>query len=222
MQGHLQWLCLLALWCFSGSASASLYETFAAKYGLDPYLIKAVAYVESQGKPWTINMDGLPVMFDNKRDAVAFVQARQDSPWYVAVRIREGSFDYQWFSSPVDAGVYYQVALRKYGARNVYTARINPENVDIGLMQINWRQHREHARLTLEELFDPILNMDYASGLLADLIHKNGAWKGIALYHSKRPVNQSIYTKRIWKAYQGLLAADRDLQTKVQDTLSLR
>lgn len=200
-----RWIVGFAAVVAAWPAQANLYELFAKKYDLDPFLIKAVAWVESKGHPWTINLDGLPFTFASKQDAVSFVRDRQSSPWYVASN-PEGRTRYAWFSSRTDAERYVIALRRLHGYRvRIEMAAVNSVNVDIGLMQINWRWHGDRTGFSMEELFDPVFNMDYACRLLADLMRTHGTWEGIAKYHSNRPVNQAIYTRKIWQAYRGLV-----------------
>lgn len=189
----------VCLWLVPISVHANLYDVFANKYRLDPYLIKAIAYVESGGHPWTVNMDGRPFFFDTKAAAILFVTERQHTPCYVELS-QKGEIRRAWFAELYQAQ-RYAVSL----SPRAIAGCLNPRNVDIGLMQINWRYHQQEAGLTLSEMFDPIFNIDYASRFLAGLIEKHGIWTGIARYHSNRPANQATYTRKVWKAYQALV-----------------
>jgi len=190
-------------------AQANLYELFAKKYGLDPYLIKSVAWVESQGHPWTINMDGMPFSFTSKQEAILFVKERRVTPCYVLQTAQGKRLGMTWFASEVESQRQHKAVKTIQGTKGMVTsACLNPYNVDIGLMQINWRYHQKTAGFTVDELFDPVFNLDYASRFLAQLIRDNGTWPGIVKYHSNRPVNQALYAQRIWKAYRGLVVED--------------
>lgn len=190
-------------------AQANLYELFAKKYGLDPYLIKSVAWVESKGHPWTINMDGMPFGFTSKQEAILFVKERRVTPCYVLQTAKGKRQSIAWFATETEALRQHKaVETILHANGKVSTLCLNPYNVDIGLMQINWRYHQKTAGFTIDELFDPVFNLDYASRFLSKLIRENGVWTGIVKYHSNRPVNQAVYAQRIWKAYRDMVAKD--------------
>jgi soluble lytic murein transglycosylase-like protein len=56
--------------------------------------------------------------------------------------------------------------------------------VDIGCMQINYRYHgRKFA--SVEDMFDPARNVDYAARFLKDLKRREGSWTAaVARYHA--------------------------------------
>lgn len=56
--------------------------------------------------------------------------------------------------------------------------------VDIGCMQINWRYHGKQFA-SLEEMFDPARNVDYAARFLKSLHEREGSWTAtVARYHA--------------------------------------
>lgn len=56
--------------------------------------------------------------------------------------------------------------------------------VDIGCMQINYRYHGKQFA-SVEEMFDPGKNVDYAARFLASLHKKEGSWTAtVARYHA--------------------------------------
>lgn len=58
------------------------------------------------------------------------------------------------------------------------------ENIDIGCMQINLKHHPDAFR-TLEQAFDPTINVDYGAWFLRSKYDQLGNWgKAIAHYHS--------------------------------------
>ena len=66
-------------------------------------------------------------------------------------------------------------------------------SIDVGCMQINLRWHPT-AFNSLQEGFDPKINVDYAARLLKQHYKVTGNWRTAAgRYHSKTPEKQAIY-----------------------------
>lgn len=67
---------------------------------------------------------------------------------------------------------------------------------DIGCFQINYRWHAK-AFNSIEEMFDPTLNADYAASFLAKLHQELGDWdKAVGAYHSRTHKYAQRYLKR--------------------------
>lgn len=83
-------------------------------------------------------------------------------------------------------------------------ARINNRvtNIDVGCMQLNYRWHKKFFR-DLDEMMEPIKNVDYAARFLKKLYKRHGSWeKAVKYYHSsKSKFNVSYYkkVKAVWK-----------------------
>jgi len=73
--------------------------------------------------------------------------------------------------------------------------------IDIGCMQVNYYWHKEEFR-TLEEMFDPRLNVEQAARFLQTLKQRHGTWTmALARYNAgpKNTVAQKRYVCRIMK-----------------------
>ena len=82
-----------------------------------------------------------------------------------------------WFDTRSEARAFVDRAVNR-GARSY----------DIGCFQINARWHG-HAFPSLEAMFDPQLNADYAARFLAELHAEFGDWSRAAgAYHSRTPL----------------------------------
>ena len=70
-------------------------------------------------------------------------------------------------------------------------------NVDIGLMQINWRVH--HKRLgSPEKALDPYFNLQTGLAILFEEIRATGdLWRAIGQYHSHTPARAGDYATRV-------------------------
>lgn len=76
-------------------------------------------------------------------------------------------------------------------------------NIDVGVMQINWRWHNENFD-SLEKMLEPKANIDYAADLLLALRGKHGDWHtAIRRYHSANAVFHRKYSRKIVLAWLG-------------------
>lgn len=92
-------------------------------------------------------------------------------PWPWAVNM-EGKG--RWFSN-IDEARSYVFTHFKNGARSF----------DVGCFQINYKWHGEGFR-SIDDMFDPVLNAEYAAGFLTGLYQEFGNWSDAAgAYHSR-------------------------------------
>lgn len=189
----------------------NIYYDTANRIGVDPILLQSVVKVESGGYPWTINVDGEPIIFATKSDLLSGYRWISEHPYLVRT-YRNRAWHRHWFATLHDAETYF-VTERDADRvsrlpRKLQTSirRVNPINTDFGVMQINWRQHHRAAGDNIERLVDPRFNLEFGCRLLAGLIGRYGTWQGIARYHSATPALQIKYQKRIWVAYQQIKA----------------
>lgn len=90
-----------------------------------------------------------------------------------------------WFDTEDEAKLFVFKAF-KGGARSF----------DIGCFQINYRWHG-HAFRTIEDMFDPLLNTEYAAEFLAQLYKEFGNWSAAAgAFHSRTAEHATRYSAR--------------------------
>lgn len=81
-------------------------------------------------------------------------------------------------------------------------------NVDIGLMQVNWRTWGATARrfgLTPQDLLDPQTNLRMGCYILAAALSTRGSFeRRLGRYHSWRPQRGRWYARRVLAAAGGL------------------
>ena len=71
------------------------------------------------------------------------------------------------------------------------------ENIDVGIMQVNYHWHRKNFA-TLEEMLIPRLNIEYAAKLLSSLYKQYGSWsKAVRYYHSANPEHHIKYSRKV-------------------------
>ncbi len=76
------------------------------------------------------------------------------------------------------------------------------QNIDVGVMQVNYHWHRKNFA-TLEEMLIPKLNIEYAAKLLSGLYKQYRSWsKAVRYYHSARPDHQSKYSRKVLTSWQ--------------------
>lgn len=67
------------------------------------------------------------------------------------------------------------------------------DSIDVGCMQINLRWHPSAFR-SLEDGFDPVINIDYAARFLRSLYAETGDWmRAAGAYHSRTPDVADVY-----------------------------
>jgi soluble lytic murein transglycosylase-like protein len=80
------------------------------------------------------------------------------------------------------------------------------DNVDIGLMQVNWGYWGNKFGLSKSELLDPELNVLVGAKILEHCIRVGGSpWIGVGLYHSPENFRQREYVEKVWQSYRRVL-----------------
>ncbi|MBP7189663.1 MAG: transglycosylase SLT domain-containing protein [Rickettsiaceae bacterium] len=70
-------------------------------------------------------------------------------------------------------------------------------NIDIGIMQINWRYHEKEFS-GISHMLSPAANIDYAGKLLALLKNQHGDWHtAVRYYHSSNPKYYRVYSRKV-------------------------
>ena len=84
--------------------------------------------------------------------------------------------------------------------------RRSGDNVDIGLMQINWGHWGKKLGVSKLELLDPRLNVLLGARILEHCVRESESWwKGVGLYHSPHDARQREYVKKVWQSYRLVL-----------------
>lgn len=84
-------------------------------------------------------------------------------------------------------------ALRMIGAGHT--------NLDIGMMQINWKVHGQHFG-SVRDALNPVRNVNYAVTYLLEHHQTRDWWGSVGRYHSGTPFYANQYIKRVWSMYQ--------------------
>jgi hypothetical protein len=84
--------------------------------------------------------------------------------------------------------------------------RRSGENVDIGLMQVNWGFWGDKFRLSKSEVLDPQFNVLVGAKILEHCVRVRGSWwKGVGIYHSPHDALQREYVEKVWRSYRRVL-----------------
>jgi hypothetical protein len=76
-------------------------------------------------------------------------------------------------------------------------------NIDVGVMQLNVKWHRENFK-SIEEMLEPKKNIEYAASFLLTLYKKYGDWhKAVRFYHSSTAEYHRKYSRKITLAWIG-------------------
>jgi soluble lytic murein transglycosylase-like protein len=70
-------------------------------------------------------------------------------------------------------------------------------NVDIGLMQVNYKYWGNELKVSKEDLLRPDLNIAAGSAILANRIAKDGEYLGVGHYHSFTPDKAKLYANMV-------------------------
>ncbi|MCF6233698.1 MAG: lytic transglycosylase domain-containing protein [Rhodobacteraceae bacterium] len=112
----------------------------------------------------------------------------QPWPWTVNM---EGTG--RWFAT-LDEARSYVFSHFKTGARSF----------DVGCFQINYKWHGNAFR-SIDDMFDPQINADYAAKFLTELFGEFGNWRDAAgAYHSRTPKFATKYAARYGQIKAGL------------------
>lgn len=112
----------------------------------------------------------------------------QPWPWTVNM---EGAG--KWFDTQAEAKRYVDAHFKR-GARSF----------DVGCFQINYRWHG-HAFETVDQMFDPVINAQYAARFLMELYAEFGDWsKAAGAFHSRTPQFANRYATRFDRIRAGL------------------
>lgn len=104
-------------------------------------------------------------------------------PWPWAVN-RAGTS--HWFDTANEAYAFVQSEIDA-----------GKSNIDIGCFQLNLRWHAENFT-SLEEMFDPTANANYAAQYLQQNFARKGNWvDAVAAYHSNTPEHAETYIAKV-------------------------
>tara|TARA_A100001011_G_C14236573_1_gene811284 strand:- start:493 stop:1392 length:900 start_codon:yes stop_codon:yes gene_type:complete len=117
-----------------------------------------------------------------------------------------------WAINHAGKGLYFET---KKGALKYLKNAVNngSKNIDVGCMQLNYRWHKG-AFSSLEEMFDPEKNVQYAAEFVKELFDRHKNWEDVIKhYHSNKKKFNIPYYKKVAKVW------DEQQKTDIDDNL---
>ena len=90
---------------------------------------------------------------------------------------------------------------KKAGTFTRHVLQQGYDNVDIGLMQINWHWHGKHFA-SVEQAFDPAINAGYAVKYLKQHREERDWWNSVGRYHSGTKKHATRYIRNVYAMYR--------------------
>jgi hypothetical protein len=192
--------------------AGDVYKAMGIRYGVDPNLLRALAIKESDGYPWTVDLNGEPFFLPDKESAVKLIISAQTRPWLAVVTYDDSRPTQRYlFSSKAEAD---EMQRELTGFASFKVRKINPLNFDVGLMGVNWTYNGSNVP-SLQRLMDMDYNVAYGAYLFALLIRQHGVEDAIGYYHSSTPALQKDYKESVLRIYRRLSKADQRVAEKV-------
>ena len=105
-----------------------------------------------------------------------------------------------WTINVAGTGYYYRNAEEAVAAVETFRSS-GIQSIDVGCMQVNLMHHPE-AFASLQQAFDPAVNVRYAAQFLGRLQAEFGTWPAaVGAYHSRTPDLADEYGRRVMQAW---------------------
>ncbi len=130
-----------------------------------------------------------------------YVAAAQDAgvPLHVLIAVAGAESAYHPWALDIEGR---QVFCKSRAEAESVLANTVTTNVDIGLMQINWRFWGPRLGIAKTDLLDPRINLRTGARILRDSLDRNGSmWRRISNYHSGARRERDRYNQQVYDAY---------------------
>jgi hypothetical protein len=102
-----------------------------------------------------------------------------------------------------------QVFCKSRAEAETVLANTATTNVDIGVMQINWRFWGPRLGVAKNDLLDPRINLLMGARILHDGLSRDGSmWRRISNYHSGARHERDRYNQQVYEAYTRYLRGE--------------
>lgn len=138
-------------------------------------------------------------------------EQRVESPYTVAARNADVPADLLIAIAGAESGYHpwalnikgHQVFCQSREEAESVLANTPTDDVDIGLMQINWRFWGPRSGASSKgELLDPLRNLELGAAILKDSLGRGGSlWHRISNYHMGGAAERERYNKTVYDAY---------------------
>lgn len=161
---------------------------------------------------WLALMIGLAILaasaLNGSSVSLAEEQSTAESPYVLAARSAGVPLDLLVAVAGAESG-YHPWALNIAGRQVYCHSREEAErllatsdNVDIGLMQINWPWWGRRLGVSKQDLLDPNTNLVYGARILKECLNRRGSiWRRISDYHSGSAKERDRYNHQVYGTY---------------------
>jgi hypothetical protein len=119
-----------------------------------------------------------------------------------------------WTINVEGKGYYFESKQEAIAAVKRYRMQ-GARSIDVGCMQVNLHHHPQ-AFASLEQAFDPAVNVAYAASFLRSLYEDEKSWKTAAShYHSKTPSRGTAYAGNVYNNWYTIVSRLRDARLQV-------
>ncbi len=116
-----------------------------------------------------------------------------ESKTQVAGRVRP----WPWTLNINGRGHYYPTRVAAHRAL-IQQLNLGATQVDIGLLQISWRYHKQRFRHDPWQALDPYSNIRAGARYLRELYQRHGDWwRAVGRYHSANSLRRAVYRVRV-------------------------
>lgn len=137
------------------------------------------------------------VMASDIAKLVHYTETKYKIPKGLLASIAKIESNNQPFAINIGGESYFAADIESAKEYIVSKLSVGITNIDIGIMQINWRWHGK-AFKNLYHILLPKYNIEYAGRLLASLKKQHGDWHtAVRLYHSAKPEYYRIYSRKV-------------------------
>jgi soluble lytic murein transglycosylase-like protein len=137
-----------------------------------------------------------------------YVAAAQDAgvPLHVLIAVAGAESGYHPWALDIEGR---QVFCHSRAEAETVLANTSATNVDIGLMQINWRFWGPRLGIAKHDLLDPRINLLMGARILRDSLSRDGSvWRRISNYHAGARRERDRYNQQVYSAYMRYLRGE--------------
>jgi soluble lytic murein transglycosylase-like protein len=149
--------------------------------------------------PGVVTAAGPPTMASGEIDP--YLAAAKDAgvPLEVLVAVAGAESGYHPWALDIEGR---QVFCKSRAEAEATLAATATTNVDIGLMQINWRFWGSRLDVAKNDLLDPRINLLMGARILRESLDRDGSvWRRISNYHSGARHERDRYNRQVYIAY---------------------
>jgi soluble lytic murein transglycosylase-like protein len=147
-------------------------------------------------------MQALPAWSADQTEGDPYIMAARDAgvPSDLLIAIAGAESGYHPWALNIKG---HQVFCQSRTEAESVLATTPTDDVDIGLMQINWRFWGPRSGVSSKEaLLDPRRNLELGAAILKDSLSRGGSlWHRISNYHSGPPAERERYNRMVYDAY---------------------